>query len=208
MFDLAYGVFHGTAFCLAPGLFLTAAHVFRDARNDGEQVCVARLTPGNFHGVTVQDFELFEDIDLALLHCPGLAADILPFGFTPLPYLADVCAAGFAFGFEPPVFHIRAFKGYIVNRRALDRFKSSPPGYEFSFIPPPGLSGAPLLVVMPDGLPCICGVVLEHYTAEFRERHMDLGIALDIEELLTLDSRIIGGSIAELVFQRPKVIRP
>jgi hypothetical protein len=136
-----------------------------------------------------------------------LAADSLPFNFIPLPFLADVCAAGFAFGFEPPIFHIRAFKGYIVNRRALDRFKASPPGYELSFIPPPGLSGAPLLTVMPDGLTYICGVVLEHYTAEFQERRMDLGIALDIEELLALDSRIIGGSVAELLFRRSKVNR-
>lgn len=207
MFDIAYGVFHGTAFCLAPSLFLTAAHVFRDAKNDGDDVCVARLTPGNFHGVTVQDVELFEDIDLALLHCPGLAADILPLSFAPLPYLADVIAAGFAFGFEPPVFHMRAFKGYIVNRRAHNRFGASPPGYELSFIPPPGLSGAPLLTLMADGVPHVCGIVLEHYTAEFQDRRMDLGIALDTEELLTLESRIVGGSIAERLFRRHKVNR-
>ncbi len=36
VFDLNYGVFHGTAFCLAPHLFLTAAHVFRDAQADGD----------------------------------------------------------------------------------------------------------------------------------------------------------------------------
>ncbi len=36
---------------------------------------------------------------------------------------------------------------------------------------------------------------------------MDLGIALDIEEILTLDSRIVGGSIAERLFRRPKIIR-
>jgi hypothetical protein len=106
MFDIEHGLFHGTAFCLAPNLFLTTGHVLRDARDDGEQVATARLTPGDFHGVIVQDSELFEDIDLALLHCPGLGAQILPFIFQPLPFLADVCAAGFAFGFEPPEFHI------------------------------------------------------------------------------------------------------
>ena len=36
VFDLNYGLFHGTAFCLAPDLFLTAAHVYEDAKGDGE----------------------------------------------------------------------------------------------------------------------------------------------------------------------------
>ena len=34
VFDLSYGVFHGTAFGLAPDLFMTAAHVFKDAHGD------------------------------------------------------------------------------------------------------------------------------------------------------------------------------
>lgn len=159
MFDLTQGVFHGTAFCLAPNLFLTAAHVFHQAKAVGPDACVARLTPGSFHGITVEDGELFDDIDVALLHCPGLAADILPFSFMPLPYLADVFCAGFAFGFQPPVFHMRAFKGHIVNRRELDLLKAGPPGYELSFIAPPGLSGAPLVTQMPDGVPYVCGII-------------------------------------------------
>jgi hypothetical protein len=206
VFDLNYGVFHGTAFCLAPNLFLTAAHVFRDACGDGE-VAVARLTPGNFHGVAVQDSELFDDIDLALLHCPGLLAEILPFNFAPQPFLADVCAIGFAFGFEPPVVQLRAFKGYVVNRRALGILPGHPPGYEISFVPPPGLSGAPLLTLPPSGPASVTGMILQHHTAEFRERKMDLGLALDIEEILTLDSRIVGGNIAERLFGQPRIRR-
>jgi hypothetical protein len=102
---------------------------------------------------------------------------------------------------------MRAFKGYVVNRRALERLKAAPPGYELSFVPPPGLSGAPLLTLMPDGLASICGVILEYHTAELGERRMDLGLALDIEELLTIDSRILGGSIAERLFRRYKIGR-
>lgn len=204
VFELNYGVFHGTAFCLAPHLFLTAAHVFRDAQGDG-QVAVARLTPGQFHGVTVQDFEFFEDIDLALLYCPGLEAEILPFNFASLYFLADVFAMGFAFGFEPPVFHLRAFKGYVVNRRGLTILPSVPPGYEISFVPPPGLSGAPLLTSLPNGSTAVTGMILRHHTAEFRDRRMELGLALDIEEILTLESRIVGGSIAERLFRRARI---
>src|SRR5260370_39480507 len=82
VFELNYGLFHGTAFCLAPHLFLTAAHVYRAAQGDGE-VAVARIGPGQLAAETVQDVELFEDIDLALLHCPNVPAEILPFHFGP-----------------------------------------------------------------------------------------------------------------------------
>ena len=109
VFDLNYGVFHGTGFCLAPHLFLTAAHVLRDAQADGD-VALARLTPGQHQAQIVRDAEVFEDIDLALMVCENLGAEILPFSFGPLGYLADVFAMGFAFGFEPPVYHLRAFK--------------------------------------------------------------------------------------------------
>jgi len=50
-------------------------------------------------------------------------------------------------------------------------------------------------------------MVLKHHTAEYRERRMDLSLALDIEELLTLESRIVGGSIAERPFDRPRIAR-
>jgi hypothetical protein len=207
VFDLNYGVFHGTAFCLAPNLFLTAGHVFRDAQGDGEEVAVARLTPGSHHGVAVQDFELFEDIDLALLHCPGLQAEILPFNFDPLEFLVDVFAMGFAFGLEPPFFHLRAFKGYVVNRRSLTSLRGHPPGYELSFVPPPGLSGAPLLTSFPGGPDAVTGVILQHFTAEFNGRRMELGLALDIGEILTLESKILGGSIAERLFRQTRIRR-
>ena len=206
VFDLSYGVFHGTAFSIAPDLFLTAAHVFKDAQGDGE-VALARFTPGNFHAQTVSDFEIFDDIDLILLNCINLSSEILPFNFAPLNFLVDVFTMGYPFGFEPPVYYLRAFKGYIVTRRGLTSLPGVPPGYELSFVPPPGLSGAPLLTLLPDGSPVITGMVLQHHTAEYRERRMELGIALDIKEILTLESRIVGGNIAERLFDRQRLVR-
>lgn len=204
--DLNYGVFYGTAFCLAPNLFLTARHVFEAARSDGE-VAVFRLTPGSFYGVSVQDSESYPDIELALMYCPGLGAEILPFNFSPLGFLDDVFAMGFAFGLEAPKFHLRAFKGYIVNRRGFTDKPDTAPVYELSFLPPPGLSGAPLLTSLQGGTIAVVGMVLQHYTAEFQDGKMELGVALDIEELLTIDSRIVGGSIAEHLFRRPRLQR-
>lgn len=207
VFELNYGVFHGTAFCLAPDLFLTAAHVYEDAKGDGN-VAVARLTPGQHHGQVVQDVEIFRNLDLALLLCPGLDAEILPFRFDSLSWLEDVFAFGYAFGFEPPVYHLRAFKGHVVTRRGPTILPGEPAGYEVSFVPPPGLSGAPLLAGGAGVQPAVAGMILQHHTAEFKERRMDLGLALDIQELLTLDSRIVGGSVAERLFRRRRLPHP
>lgn len=131
----------------------------------------------------------------------------MPFHFDPLPWLEDVFALGFAFGFEPPVYHLRAFKGHVVARRGLPILPGQPGGYEVSFVPPPGLSGAPLLAARAGGAPVVVGMVLRHHVAEFRDRRMELGLALDIQELLTLESRIIGGNIAERLFRRARLVR-
>src|SRR5688572_25657748 len=85
-FDLNFGLFHGTAFCLAPELFVTAAHVYNDAQGDGE-VALARLTPARPQAQTVRDAEVFDDIDLALLVCPNLEAEILPVSFAAQTFL-------------------------------------------------------------------------------------------------------------------------
>ena len=209
-FDLAQGMFHGTAFCLAPRLFVTAAHVYRNARAAGT-VALARLAPGRHHIDVVVDAEVFDAVDLALLRCRYLEAELLPCSFEPLPLLCDVACAGYPFGLEllpdePPMYHLRAFKGYIVTRRALRQLKAAPPGYETSFVPPPGLSGAPLLVGA-ERNSAVAAVVLGHHRAECDDRIMEVGLAVDVEELLTLDSQIVGGSIAERIFGLPRLTR-
>jgi hypothetical protein len=213
LFDLTQAVFHGTAFCMAPGLFVTAAHVFQDASAVGE-VALARLAPGRHDIRVVEDAEVYEGIDLALLRCERLAAEVLPFSFQTLPLLFDVISAGYPFGLElprgfpnePPTYHLRAFKGYVVTRRSLRHLTATPPGYEISFVPPMGLSGAPLMIG--DFEPrAVAGIILMHHHVELGDRTMDVGMALDAEEILTLGSRIVGGSIAEKLFNRPKLTR-
>lgn len=211
LFDLHRGEFHGTAFCLAPELFITAAHVYEAAAGTG-QVALARLGPSAQQIRPVRDADVFPDIDLALMHCPNLTAEILPMNFEPLHWLTDVFSFGYAFGLEVAagpgkahVYHLRAFRGHIVTRRGLTQLKGVPPGYEVSFVPPPGLSGAALLVMQPDGVQVVTGVVLKHHVAELAERRMELGLAVDSEELLTLESRLVGGSVAERLFGRDKI---
>ncbi len=210
--DLARAEFQGTAFPLARDLFITAWHVYDAASQSGKQVAVGRIMTPTTQVQIVKDVDLFPDIDLAILHCPGLSAGRLDFEFRPLPYLGTVAAVGFPFGLTlnaspPHTYVLRAFKGNIVTRRGLTELRGVPPGYETSFVPPPGLSGAPLLS-MDRREPAVVGVVLKDYTAELAhnpERSMKLGIALDIEELLTLDSKFVGGSIAEKVFKKDRV---
>jgi hypothetical protein len=203
-FSLERGEFHGTAFCMTPGLFVTAAHVYQDARGAGG-VALARLGPDTDIR-PVRDAEVFPEVDLALMSCPGLEAEVMKFVFEPLPFLADVFAIGYAFGSEistregePHVYHLRAFKGHVVTRRGLTRLPGVPPGYEVSFVPPPGLSGAALLIRQGEEVAAV-GIVQTHHTAELAGRRMDLGLAVDSEELLTLHSRLVGGSIAEKLF--------
>lgn len=211
VFNLDRGEFHGTAFCVAPHLFLTAAHVYEAASARGAQVAVARLTPGRVQVQTVRNVDVFPDVDVALLQCPNLWAEILPFNFNPLYYLTDVAAMGFAFGLElagiegePHVHQLRAFKGHVVTRRGLTHLNGVPPGYELSFDAPPGLSGAPLLLPQGDN-PLVTGMILEHHKAELDDRSMVLGLAIDAEELLTLQSGFLGGSFAEIIFHRPRL---
>ncbi len=210
VFNLHRGEFHGTAFCLASNLFITAAHVYEAAVATGP-VALGRLGPPGEQVQLVRDAETFPHVDLALMLCPNLSAEVLPFNFEPLTWLTDVFSIGYAFGSEmaakegePHVYYLRAFKGYVVTRRGLTQLRGVPPGYEISFAPPPGLSGAALLVPHGENA-AVAGVVLTHHTAELAGRRMDLGLAVDSEELLTIESRIVGGSIAERLFQRERV---
>jgi len=220
LLDLAWPEIFGTAFPLAPsrGLFGTALHVYRQAAESAAKqqnglVAVGRIMDSPEQTVPVEDTEEFQGIDFVILKCPGLEAPQLDFGFTPLDYLSEIVACGFPFGLTltqggPPMKYLRAFGGNVVTRRGLIELPSIPPGYETSFVPPPGLSGAPLLSIR-DGI-SIRGVMLREHVVELGhapERKMMLGIALDIEELLTLESRLVGGSIAKILFGRDPLDR-
>lgn len=211
LFDLQRGEFHGTAFSLAPDLFVTAAHVYEAAAESGE-VALARLGPPSQQVQLVRDAEVYPNIDLALMFCPNLATEIMPLNFEALDWLTDVFSFGYAFGLEvtatagePHVYHLRAFRGHIVTRRGLTQLQGVPPGYEVSFVPPPGLSGAALLALHGATGPVVTGIVLKHHVAELAGRRMELGLAVDTQELLTLESRLVGGSIAERLFRRERI---
>jgi hypothetical protein len=210
--QLARAEFQGTAFPLSPQLFATALHVYRAAVANGPHVALGRVMTNSQQLDLVTDAEEFPLIDVAFLRCPAVDTPKLRFDFATLDYLSEIAAMGFPFGVtmlseERGVLILRAFKGHVVTRRGLVELSAlAPPGYETSFVPPPGLSGAPLISF--DGKVAVRGIMLREHTAELGtdpERKMTLGIALDIEELLTLDSRLLGGSVAEKAFLRARI---
>ena len=209
LFDLSRGEFQGTAFPLAPhlGLFLTACHVYDAAAAHGS-VAVGRIMTTPKQIVLVDDAERFPDIDLAILSCNGLRADPMPFNFRTLSYLDNVAACGFPFGVTiaangPHTQILRAFKGNIVTRRELSELGGCPPGYEVSFPAPPGLSGAPLLSLATQE-PSVVGVILQQHSAELGDRRMDLGLALDIQAVYSIQSRLAGKAVGQLFDVKPK----
>ena len=220
LLDLARAEIFGTAFPISPslGLFATAHHVYRDAaeyaasKTNGS-VAIGRIMTKIQQIVFVEDKEEYPAIDFALLKCTGLKTPKLAFDFRPLDYLDEVFACGFPFAItvvqaEAYAYYLRAFAGHIVTRRGLTELPAIPPGYETTFVPPPGLSGAPLITA--GSHLAIRGIVLKEHIAELAhvpERKMNLGIALDIEELLTIDSRLVGGSVARMIFERDKLDR-
>lgn len=218
--DLGRFEIYGTAFplSLSQGLFGTALHVYQQAveyaaTKPNGFVAVGRIMDTPEQTVRVEDVEEFPGIDFAILKCSGLQAATLPFNFTSLEYLSEIVACGFPFALTfahdgTPMKFLRAFAGHVVTRRGLTEFPAIPPGYETSFLPPPGLSGAPLLSIS-DGI-SIRGVILREHVAVLDhapERKMVLGVALDIEELLTLGSRLVGGSIAKILFGKERLHR-
>lgn len=116
---------------------------------------------------------------------------------------------------------IRGFKGHIVTRRRY--FKGNTVGfrgtgqptiYELSFVPPQGMSGAPLISYVKGLGPQVHGVIFGWDTIRVNRLPTCIGIAVDSTELLRHQSRVVGGSIAEKVFsvqslpQRPDVPEP
>ncbi len=212
-FDVSTAEFHGTAFALASTLFITAHHVYAAAAASGKHVAVGNFMAPGQEGSVVVDADQFPSVDLTIMKCPALPSPpTFLYRFQPMDYLQDVAACGFPFGFTllpgnppQPLGILRSFRGNIVTRRGLDALPAVPPGYETSFPAPPGLSGAPLLSI--EGEPRVRGVIVGEFSANTTTTHqpMTLGTAVDIEVLLTLDSKFVGGSVAENLFKKKRL---
>lgn len=128
-FELTRPTFFGTAFPILPGLFVTASHVVKAAREAGGDLALYRTRIDGTAAAPVQvvnDCELFDGLDLAIMECRG-HRDLLPLPllFEPLKVLTPVKAVGFATGIDVEYhrFVHRAFAGHVVTRRELFHLK-------------------------------------------------------------------------------------
>lgn len=195
-FPAAQDIIFGTAFAITDQLFLTAGHVVTNAASVGVP-CLGRLAVGKELYERIEDFELFKGIDVGLVKCPGLAPQVLNVEFSRLAIFEEVKTVGFALGLDPQ-FHSyapRGFAGHIVAGRQRFTHGDQPLIYELSFVPPKGMSGAPL---MKAERPSVAGVVLGWEEVEIEDSSTKLGIAVTAEEFLRLESRLTGEPLSRL----------
>jgi len=205
--DLLKPLVYGTAFCIGPGLFLTAGHVLQSVEADGgcPMLGVRSPEPGSYLGALARRTEILARHDVGLLGVRLAAPAALDWQDPPLGLLDDVCAVGYPYSVDFDdeaqqwVSSIRGFKGSVITRRQLRHLPGKPVGYEVDARFPKGLSGAP---VTPQGFPHpimrIVGMVLGEQTVEVEGQTTTFGLVLDIAALLDVESKLIGGTFRQL----------
>lgn len=193
----------GTAFCVAPGVFMTAGHVVLNAQAAGRLAIAGPAGEGRALGAALaQDVEVWEARDVALVRC-----DVN--GVTPLntwlthrvQVLTDLSSFGYphAITWSPSGEQLnvlfRAYKGHVITTRGFDRLPGPPAVYEMSCAFPVGMSGAPLLIA-DDEVLAVAGVVLGVDIVKYGGVEQSVGIALMAEDIVHLESKLAGGPIA------------
>ena len=198
---------YGTAFCIGPGIFVTAGHVIDHILEDGGKVGVGRIADSGGGVAPALKVEVLSfDVGVILAHAAGPA--LMAWDTEPRSLLHDVAAVGFPFavnaegegesrGFKVTM---RGFKGHVQTRTKLWSKPGNPVGYEVSTLFPKGMSGAPLLN---DGRPVpelqLVGMVLGNSEVTAFEETTRFGIALDVQELARVNSPgIVGGTLGQL----------
>ena len=195
--------FFGTAFCVAPGVFMTAEHVVREAVAVGVVAIGGPAGASQLLGAArAEQVETWPERDIALIFCG--AREMKPLNtwmINRVQVLTDLRAFGYphAVTWSPEgdklqvVF--RAYKGYVITTRGFERLDGSPSVYEVSSPYPVGMSGAPVLVTDGDGV-AVAGVVVGTDTVTYAGVPQSVGIAITAEEIVDLNSAILGGPVA------------
>jgi hypothetical protein len=102
----------------------------------------------------------------------------------------------------------RAFAGTVVTKRGLYQLAHHPPGYGVTFYAPQGLSGAPLISTEPHDRPFCYGYMIQQCTIGTPEVQTPVGVAVSIEVLLGVASRVVGGPVSRLFGREPRHQRP
>jgi hypothetical protein len=185
----------GTAFCVSPGVFITAAHVVHEASEVGPVALVGSVAPDQPFGVArATHIEIFDAVDVAVLFAEPQVTLLNVLLGTRLQALSDVASFGYPHSFtylpddprHPRVDVVfRAYKGHTITTRAFERLSAQPAIYEVSCPFPPGMSGAPLLYQHRAQL-ALAGLVIGCPKVHYRGLTQRVGAALVVDELATL----------------------
>jgi hypothetical protein len=196
--------FFGTAFAVAPGWFLTAAHVAIAAEAAG-QLAVGGPADGGGPAMGVAkvvDVEKWPERDLALLRCDVRGIGLLNTWLTHrVQVLSDLRSFGYPHGvsWSPSGDRLnvvfRAYKGYVITVRGFERLPEQPAIYEVSCPFPQGLSGAPVMITDGERL-IVVGIVLGVDTVTYGGVPQSVGVALIADEIVGLNSHLLGGRLA------------
>jgi len=201
--ELARPDFFGTAFAVAPGVFMTASHVVTNALTRGQLAIAGPSGHGPLGACSVDEYEIFTNCDVALLFCNAGGVTLLNTWLTNrVQTLTDLSSFGYphAVSRADEIEHFevvfRAYKGYVITTRGFERLPGKPAVYEISVPYPEGMSGAPVLLAVKDQL-AVAGVVVGTDAVEYGGLEQRVGIAMIADEILELQSDRLGGLIPE-----------
>lgn len=205
----------GTASYLGNRIFITAAHSILNAKECKNMGIAFRDTHNSKSGFTYipfKDYEIFKDVDLALLKLDGdnFEATTEKWSLKQTEFLEDVFTIGYPFGYNSleKELLVRGLKGHIVTRRHFHEFQNKPLIYELSFHCPKGVSGASLKNIETSH---IKGFIIGNASTEisvFKETEISedekertvyekvettkYGIAITVANLINRNSRLLG----------------
>ena len=211
--QLAWPEFFGTAFAVAAGVFMTAAHVVNAAKPKGELTICGTHDGSPMGGTKVADVELFEDFDVALLFCDMPATILNTWLARRVQVLTDLSSFGYPHAVTRENEHehfevvFRAYKGHVITTRGFERLKNRPPIYEMSSAYPEGMSGAPVLLSFGNQL-AVAGIVLGIGNVEYGGVQQSVGVSMIADEICGLNSTLLGGPIATKLNFEPVVYGP
>lgn len=206
----------GTAFGIGNNFFITANHVLENAKETDKQYLgemEEKYTVA--HEVTLN--ESFPEIDIAILYVPNLSCKLYQIDFRDIHPLNEIYSLGFPFGHDNAAKTVltRFYKGYIISSYPNKNYNGNN-CYELSFLCPRGISGAPLIYK-----DIIKGIILGNQTTEMNVQTLtemtedgtqktvyhlsemiNYGIALQMSNLINIQSKLLGSTIGEFISKR------
>lgn len=208
---------YGTAFCISGDYFLSASHVLNSA--SAHRLWGLCYTDDNIWRFTQGlERESLESIDVGIVRASLPGAKTVGWSSSELAMLSEVQAIGFPYALDSlnSRLYIRSFKGHIVSARTWPELPAKPRAYELSFPCPRGLSGSPLWVPGTGSEYHVGGLVVGNVITDMiidsvketitdgsnttlyeRVEALHLGLAIQTNEIVTHDSKLLGMSIGE-----------